>query len=83
MCFGNSRKKGFYYVRRNKSILAWGSTAYAPPMLIVQKNKLRPDQIEYMERKRRETLEEVRRQREASDGSSADAGLVVDPDVVY
>ena len=62
MCFGNSNKKGFYYVRWYNSILdcnGWGgfSTAYGPPALIVQKNKLRPDQIEYMERKCQETRE--------------------------
>ena len=63
MCFGNSNKKGFYYVRWYNSILdcgwGWGgfSTAYGHPALIVQKNKLRPDQIEYMERKCQETRE--------------------------
>lgn len=55
-CFGNSDKKGFYYVRYQLSMLAWGTTAYAHPALIVQKKKLRPDQIEYMERKCRETV---------------------------
>ena len=59
--FGNSRKKGFYYVRYQLSMLAWGSTAYAHPALIVQKNKLRPDQVEYMERKCRETIEDAKR----------------------
>ena len=62
MCFGNSSKKGFYYVRWHNSMLdcGWGgfvSTAYGHPALIVQKNKLRPDQIEYMERKCQETRE--------------------------
>ena len=62
MCFGNSNKKGFYYVRWHNSMLdcGWGgfvSTAYGHPALIVQKNKLRPDQIEYMERKCQETRE--------------------------
>ena len=62
MCFGNSSKKGFYYVRWYNSMLdcGWGgsvSTAYGHPALIVQKNKLRPDQIEYMERKCQETRE--------------------------
>ena len=63
MCFGNSNKKGFYYVRWYNSILdcgwGWGgfSTAYGHPALIVQKDKLRPDQIEYMERKCQETRE--------------------------
>ena len=61
-CFGNSRKKGFYYVRYQLSMLAWGSTAYAHPALIVQKNKLRPDQVEYMERKCRETLEAAKQE---------------------
>ena len=63
-CFGNSRKKGFYYVRYQLSMLAWGSTAYAHPALIVQKNKLRPDQVEYMERKCRETLEAAKQEQE-------------------
>ena len=63
-CFGNSTKKGFYYVRYQLSMLAWGSTAYAHPALIVQKNKLRPDQVEYMERKCGETLDAARRERE-------------------
>ncbi|MBP5183249.1 MAG: hypothetical protein J6331_09520 [Lentisphaeria bacterium] len=59
-CFGHSRKKGFYYVRYQLSMLAWGSTAYAHPVLIVEKNKLRPDQVEYMERKCLETRKEAR-----------------------
>ena len=59
MSFGNSDKKGFYYVRWYNSLLDCGlfgcvSTAYGYPALIVQKNKLRPDQVDYMERKRRE-----------------------------
>ena len=62
MCFGNSSKKGFYYVRWYNSMLDCGmggfvSTAYGHPALIVQKDKLRPDQIEYMERKCKETRE--------------------------
>ena len=61
-CFGNSRKKGFYYVRYQLSMLAWGTTAYAHPALIVQKNKLRPDQVEYMERKCRETIEAAKQE---------------------
>lgn len=61
MRFGNSNKKGFYYVRWYNSLLDCRlggvvSTAYGHPALIVQKNKLRPDQIDYMERKCRETL---------------------------
>ena len=63
--FGNSRKNGFYYVRYQLSMLAWGSTAYAHPVLIVQKNKLRPDQVEYLERKCRETLAAAERLRRA------------------
>ena len=63
MSFGNSDRKGFYYVRWYNSLLdCWPggfvSTAYGHPALIVQKNKLRPDQIDYMERKCRETLTE-------------------------
>ena len=61
-CFGNSRKKGFYYVRYQLSMLAWGSTAYAHPALIVQKNKLRPDQVAFMGRKSRETLEAAKQE---------------------
>ena len=62
MCFGNSSKKGFYYVRWYNSMLdchGFGrcTTAYGHPALIVQKDKLRPDQIEYMERKCKETRE--------------------------
>lgn len=62
MCFGNSNKKGFYYVRWYNSMLdchGFGccTTAYGHPALIVQKDKLRPDQIEYMERKCKETRE--------------------------
>ena len=61
MSFGNSDKKGFYYIRWYNSLLdchtgGFVSTAYGHPALIVQKNKLRPDQIDYMERKCRETL---------------------------
>ena len=61
-CFGNSRKKGFYYVRYQLSMYAWGSTAYAHPVLIVRKDKLRPDQVEYMDRKCRETLEAAKQE---------------------
>lgn len=57
MSFGNSDKTGFYYVRYQRSMLWRGTTAYAHPALIVQKNKLRPDQVEYMDRKCRETRE--------------------------
>ena len=62
MCFGNSDKTGFYYVRYQRSMLSMGTTAYAHPALIVQKSKLRPDQVEYMDRKCRETREASRRQ---------------------
>ena len=61
MNLGNSDKKVFYYVRYYNLILdyIWGgvSTAYGHPALIVQKDKLRLDQIEYMERKCKETRE--------------------------
>ena len=62
-------KTGFYYVRYHNSLLAYYghgcySTAYAHPVLVVQKSKLRPDQVEYMERKCRETLEDSRREHE-------------------
>ena len=62
-----SEKPGFYYVRYHNSILACHrghySTAYAHPVLVVQKSKLRPDQVEYMDRKCRETLEESKQKR--------------------
>lgn len=64
MCFGNSKKTGFYYVRDSLSMLSGWSTAYAHPLLIVQKSKLRPDQIEYMEQKRRETSAAAREAQE-------------------
>ena len=56
-CYCKSKKKGFYYVRYHNSILEHHglgcySTAYAHPALVVQKSKLRPDQIEFMERLR-------------------------------
>ena len=38
-----------------------GTTAYAPPVLVVQKSKLRSDQVEYMERKCMETLAEKKK----------------------
>ena len=47
-------------MRYRLSMLSGMSTAYAHPALIVQKNKLRPDQVEYMERKCRETFEAAR-----------------------
>ena len=55
-----SEKSGFYYVRYQRSLLWGGTTAYAHPVLVVQKNKLRPDQIEYMDRKCGETLADRR-----------------------
>ena len=63
-------KTGFYYVRYHNSILEYHghgcySTTYAHPVLVVQKSKLRPDQVEYMERKCRETLEDSRLEHEA------------------
>ena len=54
-------KKGFYYVRYQNSMLSNGSTAYAHPVLVVQKSKLRPDQVEYMERKCRETIDDAKK----------------------
>ena len=51
-----TREKGFYYVRYRNSILDGYSTAYAHPVLVVQKSKLRPDQIKFMERKRAATI---------------------------
>lgn len=61
MCFGNSGKKGFYYVRYRMGVCKEWSTAYEHPALIVQKDKLRPDQIDYMERKCQETMDEARK----------------------
>ena len=58
-----SEEKGFYYVRYQNSMLWNGTTAYAHPVLVVQKSKLRPDQVEYMERKCAETLADARDQR--------------------
>ena len=64
-CYCKSKKKGFYYVRYHNSIFqCYGntySTAYAHPVLVVQKNKLRPDQIEFMERLRQETIADAKR----------------------
>lgn len=56
-----SEEKGFYYVRYQNSMLWNGSTAYALPVLVVQKSKLRPDQVEYMERKCEETRADAKR----------------------
>jgi len=53
-CYGNSIGRGYYYVRLHDP-RTWFSTAYDAPALIVKKSKLRPDQIEFMERKRAET----------------------------
>ena len=60
-CYCKSTKNGFYYVRYHNSILEHHglgcySTAYAHPALVVQKSKLRPDQVEFMERLRQETI---------------------------
>ena len=65
-CYCESKKKGFYYVRYHNSILehhGFGcySTAYAHPALVVQKNKLRPDQIKFMERLRQETIDDAQK----------------------
>ena len=57
-----STTKGFYYVRYQKSLLWMGTTAYAPPVLVMQKSKLRPDQVEDMERKCKETLAKTEKQ---------------------
>ena len=65
-CYCKPKKKGFYYVRYYNSISqCYGntySTAYAHPALVVQKNKLRPDQIEFMERLRQETIADAKRE---------------------
>lgn len=52
-CYGNGRR-GFYYVRYHHPS-TWRTTAYDTPALIVKKSKLRPDQVEFMERKCKET----------------------------
>lgn len=52
-CYGNGRR-GFYYVRYHHPS-TWCTTAYDTPALIVKKSKLRPDQVEFMERKCQET----------------------------
>ena len=57
-----STTKGFYYVRYQNSLLRMGTTAYAPPILVMQKSKLRPDQVEYMERKCKETIAKTKKQ---------------------
>ena len=56
-CYGNSTENGYYYVR-NHPLREAHSTAYDFPVLIVKKSKLRADQIEFMERKCRETKQE-------------------------
>jgi len=53
-CFGDN-PKGFYYVRYRLTLKVPFTTMYDHPVLIVQKSKLRPDQVEFMERKCRET----------------------------
>lgn len=65
-CYCESKKKGFYYVRYHNSILEHHglgcySTAYAHPALVVQKSKLRPDQIEFMERLCQETIADAQK----------------------
>ena len=65
-CYCKSKKKGFYYVRYYNSIFFQCydntySTAYAHPVLVVKKNKLRPDQIEFMERLRQETIADAQK----------------------
>ena len=64
-CYCKSKKRGFYYVRYYNSILqCYGntySTAYAHPVLVVQKSKLRPDQVEFMERLRQETIADTQK----------------------
>ena len=47
-------EEGFYYIRWQRTETSVISTAYQHPVLIVQKNKLRPDQIEYLDRKSEE-----------------------------
>ena len=53
-CFGDN-PKGFYYVRYRLTLKVPFTTVYDHPVLIVQKSKLRPDQVKFMERKCRET----------------------------
>ena len=66
-CYCKSTKSGFYYVRYYNSLLQQTgpsgafSTAYAHPVLVVQKHKLRPDQVEFMERLRQETIADTQK----------------------
>lgn len=68
-CYCKSTKSGFYYVRYYNSLLQLQqtgpcgsfSTAYAHPVLVVQKSKLRPDQVEFMERLRQETIADTQK----------------------
>ena len=66
-CYCKSKKRGFYYVRYYNSILQQTgpcgafSTAYAHPVLVVQKHKLRLDQVEFMERLRQETIADTQK----------------------
>ena len=50
-----SRKREYYFVRYRKSISCVFTTAYEYPDLVVERNKLRPDQVAYMERKCKES----------------------------
>ena len=63
-CFGNS-PKGFYYVRFLLTMKGPFTTEYNHPVLIVQKSKLRPDQVEFMERKCEETRRTWEKRRNA------------------
>ncbi len=57
MNFCSSRHKGFYYVRYQNSMLADNgmSTAYEHPAVVIEKSKLPPQQVEFMEMKCTET----------------------------
>ena len=66
-CYCKSKKRGFYDVRYYNSLLQQTglcgsfSTAYAHPVLVVQKSKLCPDQVEFMERLRQETIADTQK----------------------
>ncbi len=57
MNFCPSRHKGFYYVRYQNSMLAMNGmcTAYEHPAVVIEKSKLTPQQVEFMEMKCTET----------------------------
>ena len=53
----NSEKEPVYRIRLSSPLLWGGLTPCPPPAITVQKSKLRPEQIKYMERKCKETAD--------------------------